>query len=144
MRVIDVEGLVLGRAASLIAKTLLEEGRDSEEEFAVVNAERAIITGDPKSILAEYLVRRRLNHPRKGPFFPRMPDQILKRTIRGMLPYQKPRGRKAFRSMKVYIGVPPAFEGMDRESLDQARKPLPPKYMTVGDLADHLGANYKR
>jgi len=30
-----------------------------------------------------------LNHARKGPFFPCMFDMILKRAVRGMLPYQK-------------------------------------------------------
>ena len=36
-----------------------------------------------------------------------MPDQILKRTVRGMLPYQKnSSGRNALRSLRVEIGTP--------------------------------------
>ena len=49
--------------------------------------------------------------PYKGPFFPRTPDKILKRTIRGMLPYKQPKGRNALKRIKCHIGAPDEIKG---------------------------------
>ena len=56
-----------------------------------------VISGNKDSVMGEYIEKRQLNHPRKGPFYPRMPHLMLKRAVRGMIPYQKPRGREAFK-----------------------------------------------
>ena len=143
MKVINVENLILGRAASVIAHQLLKEVKTGEE-VAVVNAEKAIISGSREKIINEYKDRRTLNHPRKGPFFPRYPDQILKRTIRGMLPYQTPRGRKALKACKTYIGIPSQLAEEELVSLPAAEKPLPVKYLTLGELSECLGASFNR
>ena len=60
-----------------------------EDKVVIVNAEKAIVTGSPASIMATYHAKYELNHARKGPYFPRMPDMILKRTVRGMLPTRR-------------------------------------------------------
>ena len=41
-----------------------------------------------------------------GPKFPRRPDDIFRRAVRGMVPYRKPTGRKAFKTLRVYVGIP--------------------------------------
>jgi len=132
--VIDASGAVLGRLGSIVAKRLLEG-----EEVAVVNAEKAIITGKKQFLKNEYTGKREVGTQRKGPFFPRMPDRIVKRTIRGMLPYQTPHGRAAYKRLRCYIGVPKEFEGKEMERIPGIQK-TPLQYMTVEELSKSLGA----
>jgi large subunit ribosomal protein L13 len=138
MKVINAEGLIVGRLATQIAKSLLKG-----DEVAIVNAEKARISGSKEAILADYREMRELTHDmRSGPYFPRMPDQLLKRHIRGMLPYQKPRGRQAFKNLKVYIGVPKELTGHKFESVKLANKTLNCEYMTLGEISKYLGAKF--
>jgi large subunit ribosomal protein L13 len=117
MQVYDAEGMILGRFASHIAKLLIENEKAGKgEDIFVVNAEKSVIVGAKDAILNRYLFLRDVGTARKGPFYPRMPDRILKRTIRGMIPYQTPRGRIAFKRLRVYIGIP-------REFADEQIKP---------------------
>ena len=89
MKVIDASDCIMGRLASSVAKTLL-----NGEEVHIVNAENAVISGSKDMVFGEYISKRNLNHPRKGPYYPRMPHMMLKRAVRGMIPYQKPKGRE--------------------------------------------------
>lgn len=111
--VFDAKDKVLGRLASHVASTLLVTRREgSPTKVIIINAEDAIVTGSKDRVLADYDRKYKLNHPRKGPFFPRMPDMILKRTVRGMLPYQKKSsGRQAFKDLRVMIGTPSNLNG---------------------------------
>ena len=111
--VYNAEDKVLGRLASVVAKQLITAKKAGEDtRVIIVNAEKAIVTGKRSTILSDYRAKYELNHPRKGPFFPRMPDQILTRTVRGMLPYQThSRGRNALRSLRVEIGTPSDLSG---------------------------------
>ncbi len=87
--VYDADGLILGRLASTVADILLKSTRaGNSDQVVIVNAEKAVVSGKPSSVFAIYHDKYALNHARKGPYFPRMPDMILKRTVRGMLPYQ--------------------------------------------------------
>lgn len=133
--VIDGEGMVAGRLASVIAKKLL-----NGERIAVVNAERIVITGKPKRIIEKYIKRisewRTYYNPEKrGPKYPRRPDKLFKRIVRGMLPWKKPKGREAFKRLKVYIGVPKEFESAEKIKIQEAflRNENIPK-MTLGEL----------
>lgn len=146
--IINAEGKVLGRLASYIAKYLLEEERkvreglkNEIEEVIVVNAEKAIVTGSKETIMPRYFFMRKVGSYRKGPFYPRMPDKILKRTVRGMLPYQKPKGRKALKALKVYIGIPKEYSKKKFEKLDLG-KIKSPKYMELGEISKKLGAKF--
>jgi len=77
--VYDADGLVLGRLASTVADILLKSSRSGENnQVVIVNAEKAIVSGKPSSVFATYHEKYALNHARKGPYFPRMPDMILK------------------------------------------------------------------
>ncbi|MBU0497626.1 MAG: 50S ribosomal protein L13 [Candidatus Thermoplasmatota archaeon] len=136
MTIIDAEGAILGRMATHVAQRLLKG-----ETIAVINAEKAIITGKKKSIKEHYTQKREVGTYRKGPFFPRMPDRLVKRTIRGMIPYQTPHGRTAFRRLKCYIGVPKEFQGQQAEKITSAEK-MPAEFMTVAELSQVLGVQF--
>lgn len=132
--VIDAKGAVLGRLASVVAKRLLKG-----EEIAIVNSEKAIIVGDKDSIKERYKEKREIGSSRKGPYFPRRADRIVKRTVRGMLPYQQPKGREALKRLRCFIGVPKEFEGVQMEVIESVKK-MPLRYITVGELSEFLGA----
>lgn len=141
MAIIDATDHVLGRLSSLVAKRLL-----AGEEITVVNAEKALVTGRRSMILGEFQAKRaRAGHvqKRKGPFYPRRADRILRRTVRGMLPYQQPKGREAFRRLKVYIGVPPGLEGQGMETLDEAKATRATRFLSLGEVAEVLGGGVK-
>lgn len=106
MAIIDAKNLVLGRLASLVAKRLLKG-----DEITVVNVEKALILGSREDILREHHKMRTVGSQRKGPYYPKRADRIFVRAVRGMLPYQKPRGREALKRLKVHIGVPPELSG---------------------------------
>ncbi len=142
MRIINAEGLILGRLASKVAKMLLEG-----EEVVIVNAEKAIITGNREDIFAKYKQRTELRtrtNPRKGPFYPKRSDEIVRRTVRGMLPWKTDRGRRAFKRLRVYVGVPREFEGKELETISEAHmsRLATPKYVTVGEVAKFLGGKF--
>jgi len=132
--IIDASGATLGRLSTITAKRLLKG-----EEIAVVNSEKAIISGKKFAIKERYKQKREVGTYRKGPFFPRMPHQIVKRTIRGMIPYQTPHGRTAFKRLKCYMGIPKEFEGKKFETIKEAEK-RPVDFMTVEELSGYLGA----
>lgn len=130
MRKIDAHNAILGRLASIVAKQLL-----AGETIIIVNAEKAIITGDPKRIKEKYFERRSRGSPQHGPFFPKKAEMIVRRTIRGMLPYKTNRGRAAVMRLRVYSGVPQNVEGAERIASGQVRS----KFITVEKLAKSIG-----
>ncbi len=135
MKVIDAEGHVVGRLASHVGKLLCKG-----EEVTIVNAEKAIITGPKKRIILDFKRAREIgDRPRKGPYHPRMPDRMLRRVVRGMVPYQKPRGREAMKKLIVYMGIPEELKNTNLEVIEDAKK-LPTQYITLYDLAKALGA----
>jgi len=133
--IIDAEGATLGRVSTIVAKRLLEG-----QEVFVINSEKAIISGKKPMIKKRYKQKREVGTYRKGPFFPRTPERIVKRTIRGMIPYQKPHGRAAFKRLKCYIGIPDEFKDKKIEKIKQAEK-QPIEFMTIKELSKSLGAD---
>src|SRR3972149_7595449 len=119
MDVIDAKNLIVGRLATHVAKRLLRG-----ESVTVVNAEEGIISGARTYILAKYLHRRErksiVTPARPGPFSPRRPEAILRRAVRGMLPYEKARGREAYKRLKVFLGVPEDLKGASAETVVEA------------------------
>jgi large subunit ribosomal protein L13 len=129
--VIDGKNTVLGRLATFVAKELLKGN-----EVSVVNVEKVIITGSPKKIVGNYLKKRRIGSPHHGPFFPKKPDLILRRTVRGMLP-KTSRGRNAFKKLRVYIDIPKDIEKKDMKSIGE--KEVKTNFISLGELAKSLG-----
>ena len=148
--VYNAEDKVLGRLASIVAKQLISAKKAGEDtRVIIVNAEKAIVTGKRSSVLSDYRAKYELNHPRKGPFFPRMPDQILKRTVRGMLPYQKnSSGRNALKSLRVEIGTPSDLsgdlpDGCEWGDSTKIDRPLPERFVRLGDISKELGVKVR-
>ncbi len=133
--IIDANGLTLGRLSTNAAKRLIKG-----EEIAIINSEKAIVSGKKTTLKNLYKHKREQGTYRKGPFFPRAPDQIVKRTIRGMIPYQTSHGRAAFKKLKCYMGIPKEFEGKKFETIKEAKK-QPVDYITIQELSKFLGAN---
>ncbi len=136
MAVINAENLVMGRMASHVAKRLL-----NGEEIHIVNAEKALITGRRDSILERFKFKREVGTRRKGPFYPRAPHMIVKRTVRGMISYQSGSGRAAYRRLRVHIGVPTELGEAPVETIDKA-KTQAVKKITVGEVARWMGAKF--
>jgi large subunit ribosomal protein L13 len=145
--VFNADGLIMGRLASTVAELLIKAAReDRDDKVIIINSEKAIVSGRPRSVLNTYQAKYKLNHPRKGPFFPRMPDMIMKRTVRGMLPYQRKNvGRRAIRNLKVEIGCPSHLEselpdGHEFGDDSKIRRALPDRFILLGDISANLGA----
>ena len=133
--IIDAKGLILGRMASSVAKRLLQG-----ENVIVVNAEKAAISGKRLQIVKDAKTFLEVGHPRKGPFHQRRPDRMVRRTIRGMLPRQKPKGLQAFKRLRVYLGVPLEVEDKEIQTIIEASaNKLKSPYITVGELAREIG-----
>jgi large subunit ribosomal protein L13 len=136
--VVDARDCILGRVASQVAERTLEGDR-----VAVVNAERAVITGREGQIEEKFRKRREVGSDR-GPAYPKRPDRIFKRSIRGMLPHKRPRGREAFENVRVYVGNPYEGDGayeaevLPETSLDRLSNI---KFVSLGDVSESLGAN---
>jgi large subunit ribosomal protein L13 len=135
--IINAEGLIIGRMASIVAKRLL-----NGEEIVIVNAEKAIISGKKKSKVLEAKEFLEVGYPEQGPFHYRRPDRIVRKTVRGMLPFKQPKGKQAFKHLKVFIGMPDELKEHKTETLADARaQKLKCPYFTVGELAKEVGWN---
>ena len=136
--IIDATNLILGRLASNVAKRLL-----SGENVVIVNSEKAIISGNKRSIIEDYkkrLHRKSIVAPWEGPFQPRRPDMLLKRTVRGMLPYKAPKGRMAYKRLRVFIGVPEEYKERNMISIPEANSAkLKNKFITLAELCNEIG-----
>lgn len=131
----DAENQILGRLSSVIAKQLLKG-----EKVFVVNSEKSVLLGRPKFKTEFYAKRRKRGDPFHGPFFPRRPDEIFRRTVRGMLPWRKPNGRKVYKNLKVFISVPEEFKNKKLEKVENANaSKLKRKYITIEELSVALG-----
>lgn len=132
---INADGLILGRLASVIAKRLLKG-----EKIVIVNAEKAVISGKRKSKIMEAKTFLEVGNPGRGPFHYRRPDRILRKTVRGMLPYRQPKGKQAYKRLRVYIGVPEEFKEQKLETLADAKgTKLKCPYFYLGEFAKEIG-----
>ena len=64
---------------------------------------------------------------------------MLKRSVRGMLPYYKPRGRAAYKRLKVHISVPKEFKGKKFESIEGASEISTQRVIQLGEVSKVLG-----
>lgn len=105
--IIDGTNALLGRVASFAAKQALL-GR----QVVIVHCNHVVISGGHRSIVKHYQEKRqRGGAGLKGPFFPGMAERIVKRTIRGMLPYKQARGDDALGRIRCYNEMPLKYAG---------------------------------
>jgi large subunit ribosomal protein L13 len=138
MAVIDADGHVMGRLSSKVAERLLKG-----EEVIIVNAERAIITGKREMVFAEYKQRKDRGKIMRGPFYPRRADLILKKSVKGMIPFKTPTGREAYKRLKVYVGIPKEYSSAKLEKVEVAIRPRTDKYVRLGDVSAYLGSKVR-
>jgi large subunit ribosomal protein L13 len=132
--VVDARDCILGRVASQVAERAMDG-----ERVAIVNAERAVITGGRDDVMSVYRDRVRVGSDR-GPYYPKRPDGIFKRAVRGMIPYKTTKGREALENVRVYVGNPYDEDGevLDETSLDRLSNI---KFVSLGEISEQLGAN---
>ena len=99
--ILNAENQTLGRLLSYAAKKAL-----NGEEVIIVNAEKAVIVGNPAVTLKAFKHKRDRGDPYHGPFYPRAPDMVFRRVVRGMLPHKTARGIEAFKRLRVFISIP--------------------------------------
>lgn len=140
MIVVDGKEMVLGRLATFVAKELLKGN-----QVRVLNAEKIVISGRKEATYKHFdlwMDVGSVSNPRKGPYHYRMPEDIVKRTIRGMLPYKKAKGKEAYKRLLVFRGAPGELAGKETVSVpkggvsDLGTR----RYITLENLSKHLGA----
>jgi len=133
--VIDARDCILGRVASEVSQRAL-----AGERVAVVNAEQAVVTGREEDVLSVYRKRIEVG-AESGPYYPKRPDGIFKRAVRGMLPYKSTDGRKAFENVRTYVGDP--YDDQDAEVLEDTSldRLSNIKFVSLGEISEQLGAN---
>jgi len=103
VKIIDGNGHLMGRLAATVAKCLLQG-----QKVVVVRTEGLVISGNfyrNKLKVMEYLRKRHLTKPSRGPFHGRSPSKMFKHVIRGMLPHKTDRGQTAFNNLKVTLFI---------------------------------------
>ena len=135
--VVNADGLILGRMASKVAKRLL-----TGEEIVIVNAEKAVMSGRKRSKVGEAKEFLAVGGVNRGPFHYRRPDRIVRKTVGGMIPSKKPKGKQAYKRLRVFMGIPDDLKSQKMETVPEAQaKKLTCPYFTVADLAKNIGWN---
>jgi large subunit ribosomal protein L13Ae len=143
--VVDMKDHVLGRAAAVIAKQLL-----LGKKVTAVRCEQITIAGTEirnKIKYLNFLRKRKLTNPSKGPFHHRSPSDVFLRTVRGMLPRYTKRGQKALRALVAYEGIPKNVQRVgspvvipkaQRHACYRSERP----YTILGNMCKHIGWKY--
>jgi len=135
--VVNGEGLILGRMCSNVAKRLLKG-----QQIVIVNAEKVIVSGKKKSKVAEAKQFLEVGAPDRGPFHSRRPDRIVRKTVRGMVPWKQPKGKVAYKRLKVFMGIPEELKDQKLETDKYAQSSkLKGPHFTLGQLAVEIGWN---
>ena len=111
--VVDLEGQVLGRIASQIARVLRGKHKaiyspsvDAGDFVVVVNADKIKLTGNK---LSDKMYYRHTGYPggirsaNAETMLEKKPEDIIKKAVKGMLPKNK-LGRQMLKKLKVYSG----------------------------------------
>jgi len=122
---VDAEGQVLGRLASIVAKIIRGKYKtdftphvDCGDNVVIINADKVVLKGN-KATEKEYL--RYTGYPggqrsvTTKELFVKHPERIIENAVRGMLPKNK-LGAELFRNLRVYAGS---------EHGQEAQKPTP-------------------
>ncbi len=133
---INGDGIILGRLASKAAKLLLEGNTVN-----IFNAEKVVMSGHLKFIINKYKEKVELKdkaNPENSPYISRRPDLFVKRVVRGMLPYRQPKGKTAYKNLKVYMGVPEGMEDKNDFNLKKGTE-VYEDLITIKTISEKLG-----
>lgn len=131
---IDASEQVMGRMSSIIAKELLKG-----KKVYVINSGKSVISGNRKYTLKNYKEKIDRGDPYHGPFYPKTPERIIKRVVRGMLP-KNSRGRDALGRLRVYRSKPSALEGKEFKNYSDAKTGNSKSYLNLGKVSERLGS----
>lgn len=125
--IIDAEGAILGRVASVIAATLRGKHKtnftphvDCGDNVVVINAGKVSLTGEKWSD-KEYV--RHTGYPGGQRFTPademlkKNPISLIEHAVRGMLPKSR-LGRAIFKNMHVYAGASHPHEAQKPKKIE--------------------------
>jgi len=131
--VIDADGRVLGRLAVQVAERL-KDGDDVH----VINAEKAVVTGDREKVFQDYRDKQDRGNREHGPYYPKAPDRIVKRTVRGMMP-DNTEGQEAFKRLRTYVGNPEDLETGDEPVDIKSTDDLKGRnYVSIHEISAHM------
>lgn len=128
--IIDGKEAILGRLGSYVAKELLKGN-----SVIVINSEEVIISGKRELIVERIKEKRRMGSggSLKGPTYIRKSDRLLKRMIRGMLPWDRTKGREAYKRLICYTGKGNLKESELKDiKTFEYKKPM--KYVTMKEI----------
>ena len=137
MKIYNGDGIILGRLASAAAKDAL-----LGEEVRIVNTEKVIISGKKEVVFAYEKQRfNRMGHPARSERHTRTPDRLVRRSVRGMLPWKFTRGKEAYKRVRCYHGIPAEFSTEKLIVLTkESTKKLPTlRYATVREVCKNVG-----
>ena len=128
--VIDAEGVVLGRLASIVAMRLRGKHKpmytphiDCGDHIVIINADKVQLTGNK---LADKIYYRHTGYPggirstTAGKILDgKHPERVVEKAVQRMIP-KGPLGRQVLRKLKVYAGAEHPHEAQQPEFLDVA------------------------
>ena len=128
--VIDAEGVVLGRLASIVAMRLRGKHKpmytphiDCGDHIVIINADKVQLTGNK---LADKTYYRHTGYPggirstTAGRILDgKHPERVVEKAVQRMIP-KGPLGRQVLRKLKVYAGAEHPHEAQQPEFLDVA------------------------
>ena len=110
---IDAEGVVLGRLASIVAMRLRGKHKptytphvDTGDYMVIVNAEKIRVTGNKAKNKMYYRHTGYVGNLKEMSFeklIDHKPERVIELAVKGMLP-KGPLGREMYRKLKVYAG----------------------------------------
>ena len=132
--IIDGAGAVLGRLGSFVAKELLKG-----KNITLINCEKIIVSGKKTDFVEKIKQKRRMGRGSslKGPKYIRQEDRLVKRIIRGMLPWDRKRGRDAYKRLYCIIGEG-NLGGEELKSVKCFNHKKPKKYNSIKKVVEDL------
>ncbi len=135
MIVIDATDAIIGRLGAYVAKRVSEN-----EQVIIVNAEKAVFSGTAQYVTSIYSRRRQMTdkaNPEHGAKWPRRPDLLLKRIIRGMLPKRAVRMKAALSNLRIYMGTPAQIK--DAKPFTNTSADLARSHVSLEKVCERLG-----
>ena len=132
--VLNGKEAILGRLGSYAAKELLKGN-----SVLIINSEEVIISGKKQLIVEKIKTKRKMGSggSLKGPTYIRQSDRLLKRMIRGMLPWDRPKGRAAYKRLLCYVKNGNLTDEQLKNVIEfKHQKPL--KYTTIKEVVRQL------
>lgn len=126
--IIDAEGLVVGRLASIVANRLRGKHKptftphvDDGDNVIIINAEKIAFTGNKRADKKYYwhtghpggIKERTAAQLLDG----RFPERVVEKAVERMIP-RGPLGRRQMKNLRVYAGTTHPHEAQQPETLD--------------------------